>query len=369
VEIPARIERTIGDMVAHHLETEFERCGLLLTADGLAAAEAEVARCGTRLLNDVIQLCYPIRLRGGRSLALEFERQGNAARLTAALAFGAITARVLAPGRRDSAQFAESVELVCGMFNLGIGLVDGLCDEQPATGRLFLKLFEGQDLTKAADEPRGRGWLRARLPPALAINPTVAFTVDIIEVFFEMLHVVYRDHEWLQQRHGVGRQLDAALDAERQSVIPSANRIAREQLIECSRLTSVLPFQIIERLAIGDHAHIEPSAGTQLGEAMWRIDDLVDLCHDARSGSLNGVLLAAADGAGRPGERELVAALERLLASTNIASAAREASEMLLAALNAGAGCNTPADHLRIASFLQFIQRYAGIAPRPRLTS
>ena len=170
----------------------------------------------------------------------------------------------------------------CATFNLGIGLVDGLCDEDAETGAALLELVQGQDVASAAAEPRGRGWLHTTLPTALAEDHTVAFTVDIIEAFFEKLHDVYPDEAWLQQRRGVGTQLEAALEAERRSVVRPADGATREQLIECSRLTSVLPFQIIEVLAGGDHAPTERTAGTLLGEAMWRIDDLVDLCEDVR---------------------------------------------------------------------------------------
>ena len=149
----------------------------------------------------------------------------------------------------------------------------------------------------------------------------------------------------------------------RPSGSPSSGRAdatAREQLIECSRLTSVLPFQIIETLAGGADAPPSRRAGTLLGEAMWRIDDLVDLCDDARSGALNGVLLAATPDAGVRSGRDLSAALERLLASTDIACAAAEAAERLLAGLQRCGG-DAADDHGRL--FLYFVQRYAGIAP------
>ena len=353
MEIPARIEQSVSDAVARHLETELGERGLLLTADGLAAAEAEAAHRGAHLRTCVLHQCYPMIRQG--SGAVEFESEHTAARLDAALVFGAVTARVLA--KRDVERFAGSVELLCAMFNLGIGLVDGLCDDDAETGGALLELVQGSDLAKAAEEPRARGWLRSMLPPTLVENPTVGFTVDLIEAFFETLHAVYPDDGWLQQRRRVGTQLGAALEAERKSVIRSADQTAREELIDCSRLTSVLPFQIIETLAGGDHAP-EPTTGTRLGEAMWRIDDLVDLCQDARRGSLNGILLAAATGAGRPGERDLLAALERLLDSTDVACAAADAAENLLAGLQLAGD-----DHQGTASFLHFIQRYAGIAP------
>ena len=118
-------------------------------------------------------------------------------------------------------------------------------------GGTLLKLVQAHDLVDAAERPRARGWLRTTLPRALAENPSAAFTVDIIETFFEMLPDVYPDDA---SRRRVGVQLGTALKAECASVAPSANA-ARDQLIECSRLTSVLPFQIIETLAEVEYAH------------------------------------------------------------------------------------------------------------------
>lgn len=341
--------------VARHLEIELGDRGLLLAADDLVAAEAEAARRGARLLACVMHRCYPIS-RQARALAFEFE--GHAARLAAALAFGAVTAWVLVPTRRDS-EPAGLVELLCAMFNLGIGLVDGLCDEDHETGGALLELVHLQDLVEAAEEPRPRGWLGAALPPALAEDHTVAFAVAIIETFFETLHGAYPGDAWLQQRRGIGIQLQAALEAERRSVVrPVDHRFALEELIECSRVTSVIPFQIIHSLADANYAAYDPSVATLLGEAMWRIDDLVDLCQDARSGALNSILLAATETPGHAGgERDVVAALKGLLASTDIARATAQAAENLLAGLHS-------ADHQSKLSFLHFIQRYTGIAPR-----
>ena len=357
VEIPAHIEQAVGDAVARHLETELGDRGLLLTADGLETASVEAARRGRALLPRIIARCYPGDPQASVAPTVEFESDHAAARIETALAFGAATADALSRGERNAGPSASSIEVTCAMFNLGIGLVDGLCDEDAAIGEALLALVQGQDLAAASEAPRERGWLRAEVPPALAEDPAAAFTVAIIEAFFETLHDSYPDDAWLTLRRDVGTQLCAALAAERQSVVRSPAETTREQLIECSRLTSVLPFQIIETLVCGRETPREPSAGTRLGEAMWRIDDLVDLCDDARSGSLNGVLLAATPDGGRRGERDLLAALERLLASTDIACAAAEAAEWLLAGLRLG---DSPDDH---PLFLHFVQRYAGITP------
>jgi hypothetical protein len=359
LEIPGHIEQAVGAAVARQLETELGDRGLLLRADDLASASIEAARRGRDLLPRIIARCYPSESEGGMGLTVEFDDEHAAARIETALAFGAAAAGALGRCERGVGPSAGSIELICAIFNLGIGLVDSLCDADSATGEALLTLVQGQDLAAASEAPRERGWLRAEAPaaPALADDPAAAFTVEIIESFFELLHESYPDETWLTLRRAVGAQLCAALAAERQTVVRSPDAITRDQLIECSRLTSVLPFQIIETLACGADTAQEPSAGTRLGEAMWRIDDLVDLCDDARSGSLNGVLLAATPTDGHPGERDSLAALERLLASEAIACAAAEAAEWLLAGLRLGG--NTDDQPL----FLHFVLRYTGITP------
>jgi hypothetical protein len=337
VEIPAPIEQAVGDAVAHRLEAELGDRRLLLAADDLVAAQIEAAQCGARLLTSLIQRCYPATRQAGAEVVLDFGSERGAVRLQAALAFGAVTARVLAPNLRN-----PDAELLSAIFNLGIGLVDSLCDHDAGIGGALLKLVQAHDVVDAAERPRARGWLRTTLPRALAENPTAAFTADIIETFFEMLGDVYPDDA---SRRRVGMQLGTALKAECASIAPSAST-ARDQLFECSRLTSVLPFQIIETLTEAEYERVD--AGTRLGEAMWRIDDLVDLCQDARNGSLNSLLLAA-------GGHDGVAALERLLETTDIARAAGQAADDLQAGLKR-ADDATP--------FLYFVQRYAGIGPR-----
>lgn len=366
--IPERVERAIASAVVHHLEVELGDRGLLLAADRQSSVAAEEAQRGKRLLTRVVRLCYPTAGRSGEDLVIEFESEATAERLTGALAFGAATATVLAPAERDPLPPAESVELLCAVFTLGIGLVDGVCDADPEAGAWLLRLVQERDLAEAAQERRPRGWLRTVLPAALGPDPTIAFTVEIIEAFFETLHAVYPGDAWSSLRCGVGGQLDAALDAERRSVEWSVDQPTRDRLIECSRLTSVLPFEIVDSLAGGAYPLTMAAAGTLLGEAMWRIDDLVDLCQDACSGALNGILLAhCEEHERRDRDREPVRALERVLASTDIARAAADAAESLSAGLQLAGGDHPTADGpLRAAQFLSFIQRYAGLPPGPR---
>jgi hypothetical protein len=251
------------------------------------------------------------------------------------------------------------------VFNVGIGLVDGLCDEDPDVGRQLLGLLSEPELVMAGEREPAHHWLRARLPSRLARDATVAFTVDIIEAFFVALHAGYPRESGSTVRRRVAAKLAQALQAERVSVAPSSSH-ARERLLECSRLTSVLPFEIIETLVQADDRRRTAAPGTLLGEALWRIDDLVDLCADARSGALNSVLIGAGHGRWRPDdERAVLGSLERLLTSTDIAELAEAAAERLLLAL--GPSSRRPPGQERpweTRAFLGFIQEYAEIPPQ-----
>lgn len=344
--IPEDVEAAIRRSVTGHLATQLSAHGLLLDSRRTETVGAEVAALGGRLLSEVLRKCYEM---AGDEVAFEFDSEQTAARLQGALAFGAATATVLAP-----APPTDEVALLCALFNLGIGLVDGVCDADAGTGEQLLQLVQETDLAQAAAERRQPGWLRATVPRRLA-DATVSFTVDVVEAFFETLHAVYPGAAEAVRRRHVGAQLDDALDAERRSVARSSVVAPVGELLDASRRTSVLPFHIIGTLAGCEFAAPEPAAATLLGEAMWRIDDLVDLGQDARSGALNSVLLKAAVGSdgGAP------TALDGLLASPHIACAAAEAAASLSAGLELAAGN----DRLRAGPLLYFVQLYAGIPP------
>lgn len=358
--IPEHVERAIGASVTAHLREELGRRELLLSAEHMAWAEGAAGRLGEDLLSRVVRECYPAA--GDRSFSIQFDDADHAARVYAALAFGSETATVL-QRRLERARSNGSVALLCAMFNLGIGLLDGLCDESPQLGAQLLGLLGGPDLIIAAEELQPRGWLASRLGATLADDAGAVFAIAVIEGFFRSLHAVYQGDAAAPRRALVGVLLAAALEAERQSVDRSHRHAPRGQLIECSRRTSVLPFQIIEALAADERAR-EPSVGLLLGEAMWRIDDLVDLCEDARRGALNGILLAASDPNDRERDADLPAVFERLVYSSDIPRAAERAAADLLAGLRSGGEDRAAPGDQRL--ILYFIQRYAGIEPGNR---
>jgi hypothetical protein len=345
VEIPDGICDAIEHTVTDHLATELGARGLLLATDRFAQADAQAAADGQRLLTSVIHRCYPLSEYDTQVLTLEFDNERAASRVQSALAFGAATAGLLMSPQRE--ERSDAIGLLSAIFNLGVGLLDGVCDEDADTGLRLLEMIDRGDVAETARHPRPRGWLRVQLTAELESDPSVSFAADIVETFFATLHATFPGDAGSPLRRRVGDQLAAALEAERSSLVASSADASREQLTNYSYATSVLPFEIVGTLTSGDHA---PGAAQFLGEAMWRIDDLVDLCDDARTGALNAVLLAS-----DVTDQE---AMERLLSQDHIARAAAHAGDSLLR------GVELAGDHVSRGApdvFLHFVARYAGI--------
>jgi hypothetical protein len=352
LKIPRHLESAIDHAVIRHLETEFRDRGLLLSSADLTAAQDTTAALGRRLMTLLLKQCYP----EADGLAIEFERTGDIPRIGAALAFGAVVSRVFGSSVDYPNGSASVIEFLCGTFNLAIGLIDGVCDANAAAGERFLGHFRDADLIGAADGRRGPGWLHAHMPLTLAADDSVSFTVSVTEAFFENLHNIYAEEA--DVRRVVGGQLADALEAEAASVCHPFTALSAQRRVECSRATSVMPFEIIETITTAARVTATPSAATLLGEAMWRIDDLVDLTEDARSGALNAVLLKAFQRRGRHDSYD-VADLRAVLDSSGIASAAAEAADRLRDGLSLAGIVSGDDRH----AFLQFVQRYAGIEP------
>ncbi|MGW6788544.1 hypothetical protein [Streptomyces chartreusis] len=294
-------------------------------------------------------------------MEVEFDDEQTAMRIELGLAFGSVTASLLAPSRQISPGQAAAIEVSCASFNLGAGLIDGLCDGTPALGLELLRILQALDWAGATRDPWQVGRLRSILPTPLSTDPTADFTARIIETFLETLHVGYPGDEGARVRDRVGALSVEALEAERRSVQRSSEFAARDQMIACSRQTSVMPFQVIEQLATGAPAIASPTAGMLLGEAMWRIDDLVDLAQDAGDGALNSVLLDATSKPWSASAHDGVAALEEVITSDVIALTAVEAAERLEAGL--AAASDGKADSKAGRLFLAFVHRYAQLAP------
>jgi hypothetical protein len=288
-------------------------------AHGLLSAGTDALALAPDLLPRVLALCFPEYDLAGQDVDVAFESTEERARIEQALLFGWTTADVLSRNATD-----DRSQMLCALFNLGIGMIDSCCDTDPHRGAALLEFVRFLDVESAANGPWREGRMLASLPPNAAADPTIAFAARVIDAFFSVLHATHP----LSLRTHVGRLLAEALAAERQSVARSSAE--PNELLEASRNTSVLPFLIMATLAQGDI-----DAATHLGEAMWRIDDLIDLDLDAHSGALNSLLVG-----GIPG-RAVIEAV------------AREAADHLRAGLGTADGRH----------FLSFVYRYARVTP------
>ncbi|MEV7739174.1 hypothetical protein AB0O75_45315 [Streptomyces sp. NPDC088921] len=359
MEVPEQLRKKVDRAVSRSLCTEFEARGLLLSHAEYASAIADAARSGERLLRRVVEICYANGREGVSEV--EFDDDQAAMRIGLGLAFGSVTASLFGSTRQTVRGHAAAIDVACAAFNLSAGLLDGLCDGTPALGLELLRIFQDWDLARATRDRWPAGRLRSALPAPFSADPTVAFTARIIEAFLDALHAGYPGDEGAAVRDGVAALLEEALEAERRTVQRSPEFVTRSQLIECSRRTSVLPFQIIEHIAVGAPVIDSPTAGTLLGEAMWRIDDLVDLAQDAGDGALNAVLLATASAPWSASACDGVAALEEVITSDLIALTAAEAAERLEAGLRAVS--DGKADGTACQQFLSFVHRYAELVP------
>jgi hypothetical protein len=347
-----------------HLRKALDAQDLLLGPDAFRRAESDVGERGEALLVDFVARWRGVQIAGGSDESLRFESPGMREHIQAALAFGAVTATVLAPGPRRTGHGFAAVERLCAIFNLGIGVIDNLCDDDASFGLALLHPLNSDVLMRCSAEPRDRGWLRMAAPAALAANGAAAFAADLIEIFFEELHAAFPDEQSLQLRHNIGAQLAVALAAERDSVSWSLETTEHDRSCRSSRLTSVAPFQIIETIASGAAAADVRPTGVLLGEAMWRIDDLVDLIQDARSGALNSVLLRAFTEIATSGpDHDVEAAVRHVLAASIIAEIATEAADDLSVGLASADPHEARDDRNAFAQFLYFVQSYAGLEP------
>jgi hypothetical protein len=372
VEVPCAVDSALQDLVVRQLQGELAARGLLLPAKTLWQAEADIIQQGEALITHLIAGIVGTSMDSETTVCLRFESEESRAHIQAALAFGATVADVLALDVPDGGSAAKRAKQMCGIFNLGIGLLDSLCDEDSTVGAVLLDFLngDGNELVQCAREPRRRGWIRSVLPGEYGGDASVRFVADLVEVFFQELHAIYPGDTNINLRHYVGTQLTAALKSERDSVCWSPNELDRERLLRTSRLTTVLPLQIIESLVCGSKSMNDTSTGTLLGEALWRIDDLVDLCQDVRSGALNSILVAALEDAPsdhKEGVYRPLAALEKLLRSRATEQAAAEAVEYLAAGLRLNLN-KVGASHAAgnpVTRLLAFVQRYAGVPAAP----
>ena len=214
------------------------------------------------------------------------------AKIVSMLAFGVGAAEVLAAAQGLLCP-PEAVELAAVLV-LGTAAFDRVCDENP---RLRAQLFatlarEVLDALCAGDLSPGDADKLVRT----ARHADVRYVLSLVAAFFARLA------SWVPPgpvRTRVSELLRSAYDAELVTVSPEAAESA--DAVAAAVAARVLPFTVITTVTCALAGHgCDGGPGwscdqpaTLLGQAMASLDDLADLCMDARTGAVNSLLTAA----------------------------------------------------------------------------
>jgi hypothetical protein len=203
-------------------------------------------------------------------------------RLPYIVAFGAGYAGVLlalVPGRLSQ---HSAVRGLSALFNLGIVLVDTIMDDPERFGR-FEAIFRPTDL-----KARLAG-VKPSSAPSTSATSEMSVLGQLIDAFFEGV-----------QRLAAGSEpscltaLGSALSAAYAGQLRSIGAVRDEAAV---RAKSVAPFLVAPSLIGLAQSDEDPrqliAIGTHVGEAFWRIDDLVDFCQDQHRGDPNILALRA----------------------------------------------------------------------------
>src|SRR4029079_982914 len=104
---------------------------------GLLFGDTDLLTTAPELLARALALCYPEFDLSSQRVDVVFESVEERGRIEQALLFGWATADVLAPTATDHRR-----PLLCAMFNLGIGMIDSLCDNDPLRGAALLEFVQ-----------------------------------------------------------------------------------------------------------------------------------------------------------------------------------------------------------------------------------
>lgn len=250
-----------------------QRAGLELSPTELAAGRQAMLANGEALwpvaLPTLQAGCAPLLRQAARALRLPD------AALARTLGHGQQQARLLAERAGALPSLVPEVTRLGALFNLGIALFDGLCDEHPERAALLLHKVTPQTLASAA----------AGLPLPPCGDPAV-------DLLLFLIVEVLAGARCLGGPAALQRELDAAIvtmyQAERLSL--SARRSTTGPTLAVLRLLrrkSALPIATVALLAALAHPPAEPHPldalrrdARRAGQVLWLIDDLVDVKED-----------------------------------------------------------------------------------------
>lgn len=250
-----------------------QRGGLALSPAELAAGRQSMLAGGEALF----AVALPTQQTGGAQLLRQAARALRIpdAALARTLGHGQQQARLLAERAGALPSLAPEVTRLGALFNLGIALFDGLCDEHPERAALLLREVTPQTLASAA---AGRPLPRCGDP-----------AVDLLLV---LIAEVLAGARRLGGPAALQREFDGAIvtmyQAERLSL--SARRSTTGPTLAVLRLLrrkSALPIATVALLAALARPPADPQPldalrrdARRAGQVLWLIDDLVDVKED-----------------------------------------------------------------------------------------
>ncbi len=297
----AQVSSSIRTETMAEFRTHLDRLGIRPPPELMRQAAAAEASRGRRLL-----LRHPGVRRShtpGRTRAFPPRWDRTMARR---LSFGSASGRAVAA--RAGTIFGTGQADLCALFNVGIAAFDQLCDGMPESGAQLLATLTADGLARL-----GRGSDLAELHRLAnrAPDSDVRYVLRRVAGFFETLSGCTFATPHFRRR--LTELLVAAYLAEARAFAPGYASWSRAVLHQARQEAAELPFHIIAAIAVADgdrrQRHLAAESAALLGRAVALLDDACDVTDDARSASLNAILLDAV-----PDPAQLVAPAERLRA-------------------------------------------------------
>ncbi len=323
----ADIPPVLRFLVVHEAQTAFAATmasrGLTITPAARVAVVAADRTSGRR-----IAARLPAPAPGSRVFGQHWRDQA-----VPVLGFGWGMTHVLAAHQSLPCQ-AEAAELGAVLI-LGTAAVDQLLDGSRRRRDALLAVLNRDLLAAAAERDTGQ---RALAEASLtAADPGVRYVLALVSAFFQRLQHCSLAEDWYQRICDLLRQ---AYDAELRTISARPPEPPGDGILQAHLSARVLPLQVISAIQCGLRGHACAESGHDkctraaqlLGEVIAAVDDLADLCADARTGAVNS-LLAQSAGPGLAAEqrspsRALIGVLSSGACWHAVDSAARALTEL-----------------------------------------
>jgi hypothetical protein len=191
----------------------------------------------------------------------------------------------------------EAAELGAVLI-LGTAAVDQLFDASPRRRDALLTVLSRDLLIAAADRSTGQRALTeaSRAAP----DADIRYVLGLVSAFFLRLTRCDLDEVWYQR---ICDLLLQAYDAELRTLASRPPGRLSAEILQAHLSARVLPFRVISAIQCGLCRHACGGsdqgscarAAQLLGEAVAAVDDLADLCADARRGAANSLLTLSGD--------------------------------------------------------------------------